>query len=221
MIFKQKLFTVSVGAAWFALGSIAHSADPIALVEDISASHSNLQAMDYLFEGDVISLSAGENITISYMMSCAIEHIKGGDAKINIGRKKSNVTGKGHVKRKFVECGGVDISLTHRQSDAAAGVVVRGGKDKGSKQPSVTVYSRHPIIKLSNTATHFMLTELETDQTQRIAAKERNVDLANLNISLKPGGVYKISTGDKSVVFQIAKTARASKRNVISRMVEL
>jgi len=199
----------------------AASAEPTAIIEDVSAPASQLQAMDYLYEGDTVTLAPGEKITISYLMSCAIERISGGTAKIAIGSEKSKVTGKGRVKRKFVECGGTVISVSGRQSDAAAGVVVRGGDNDGENRPQVTVYSQHPVIKLSTKANRIKIERLGRKNVQDIEASSRIVDLAVSGIKLEPGGVYRASAGKMSVIFKVANSARATSRNLISRLVEL
>lgn len=217
---RTQLFVITAILLGFAGNAFA--ADPSAIVEDISAGSSKLQPMDYLFEGDTLTLQKGENITISYLGSCAIEAISGGAAKINIGLEKSNVTGKGRVKRKFVECGGADISLTRRQSDAAAGVVVRGGKEKGGDQPEVTVYSIYPVIKLSDAAKAVTIVRTDKKETKfDLNVTGKMIDLEKKGTKLTAGGVYRATAGGKSVVFKVANSARASSRNLISRLVEL
>lgn len=199
----------------------ANAASPVAIVEDVTAAKVKAQAMDYLFEGDTLTLADGEEITISYLSSCAIEQISGGEATVAIGAEKSTVTGKGRVKRKFVECGGGGISLTRRQSDRAAGVVVRGGEGRTVGQPDVTVYSLHPVLKLSRPADSILLERLDAEEKRTLKVEGLRLDLANAGIKLAPGGVYRATAGDHKVVFKIATTARASNRNLISRLVEL
>ena len=210
-----------VGAGALLFGTVANAGAPMALVEDIKSANAKVQPMDYLFEGDVVTLAAGETITISYLGSCAIESISGGVATINIGTEKSDVTGKGRVKRKFVECGGNGISLSRRQSDRAAGVVVRGGEEKQEGQPDVTVYSLQPIIKLSSAANSVEIERLDGSEKMTLNPKSNRLDLAALKITLAAGGVYRAKAGKASVVFKVANTARATNRNLISRLVEL
>lgn len=214
------------GAACILAGTLiwagpAYAGTPVAIVEDVTSTKSKVQPMDYLFEGDSVTLAAGEEITISYLSSCAIEQISGGDATVSIGTDKSTVSGKGRVKRKFVECGGGGISLTRRQSDRAAGVVVRGGESKVIGQPDVTVYSLHPVLKLSTDATSVTLERLDAEGKQTLKISGMRLDFATAGIKLAAGGVYRATAGDHKVVFKVANTARASNRNLISRLVEL
>ena len=205
-----------------AIGTRGWAAEPSAIIEDFVGSNDKLQPMDYLFEGDTLVLKGGDSITVSYLVSCAIEVISGEEASVTIGRDKSSVTGKGRVKRKFVECGGTDISLTRRQSDAAAGIVVRGGRDaEDDNQPRVTIYSLHPVIKLSLPADTVTITRIDKPENFTLAAKSRRVDSAKANVKLAPGGVYRAAAGGKSVVFKVANTARAHSRNLISSFIEL
>lgn len=208
----------------------ASASEPTAIIEDITSDNAKFQPLDYLFEGNVLEIKQGEKITISYLSSCAIEAISGGTAKVTIGTEKSKVAGKGRVKRKFVECGGSDISLTGRQADAAAGVVVRGGAagtvvrgNKGSAAytPVVTVYSLYPVIKLSAAADRITVEGVKNDQKFEIRSNGMIIDLKEHSAKLSPGGVYRARSGNKSVVFKVANTARASSRNLISRLVEL
>lgn len=199
----------------------AQAGTPVAIVEEVTSSAAKVQPMDYLFEGDSIALAAGDEITISYLASCAIEQISGGEATVAIGVDKSTVTGKGRVKRKYVECGGGGISLTRRQSDRAAGVVVRGGESMSAGQPDVTVYSLHPVLKLSAAVSAVKLERLDVKEEHTLKVDGLRLDLAAAGVKLTAGGLYRATAGDHKVVFKVASTARASNRNLISRLVEL
>lgn len=216
----RRASTAAIASAAFWIGS-ACAGTPVAIIEDVSAPKSKLQAMDYLFEGDSLKLAEGEEITVSYLSSCAIERISGGEASVSIGADRSTVTGKGRVKRKFVECGGGGISLTRRQSDRAAGVVVRGGTTTPAAQPDVTVYSLQPVLKLSGPADTITLERIDGSEKQVFKVDGMTLDLATTGTSLVAGGVYRAIVGKREVVFLVAATARATNRNYISRLVEL
>ncbi len=214
-----RFMSVTVAIAMFSETAMAGGA-PVALVEEVSARSLKVQELDYLFEGDVLVLAAGETIKVSYLESCTIEKIRGGEAKITIGASKSTVRGKGKLKRKFVECGGAQIAMTNRQSDRAAGVVVRGGKDKGADQAAVTVYSLQPVFKFRNKVATLSLARTNGGDTQTINVGASKLDLASQGVRLSAGGVYRARAGNSEIIFKVARTARATTRNLIGRLIE-
>ena len=111
-----------ITATTLLLAAPAFAGAPVAIIEDVKAPSTKLQAMDYLEQGQSFALNPGETVTISYFNSCSVEKIDGG--KVRIGLNKSAVTG-GKMDSENVPCGGGGIVLTERQSDQAAGIVFR------------------------------------------------------------------------------------------------
>ena len=95
--------------AFLAAGGInaANAADPVAIVEEVTAAKPTVQFMDYVSSGTVIRLRASDSLVLGYIRSCWRETIRGGVVKV--GLLQSTVTG-GSVTRQKVECdGGTDI----------------------------------------------------------------------------------------------------------------
>ncbi len=96
--------------------------EPVSIVESISAENGDFASMDYLEEGQVIQLKAGESVTLGYLFSCWVETIRGG--RIVVGREQSRVE-DGEVQRERVDCGRSDLRLTPEQSASSAVIVFR------------------------------------------------------------------------------------------------
>ena len=91
----------------------AAAADPAAIIDEINAPSVQLQAMDYVVEGQRIALRPGDSIILGYLASCQRERITGGE--IVVGATQSQVIG-GDVRRDKVECDGGSIQLTADQA---------------------------------------------------------------------------------------------------------
>ena len=116
MAFLLKIGFISFVAlvALYASLNMTRAGEPVAIVESISATAEGLAFMDYLEEGQIIDLKAGEILILGYLYSCWEERIVGG--RVIVGREKSNVE-NGRVQREQVECDGGAIRLSVGQAD--------------------------------------------------------------------------------------------------------
>ncbi len=200
--------------------SPADAADPAAIVEEISSAGAGVRFLDYLEPGRVIDLGSTGTITIGYLASCLRETITGG--LVTIGTDKSRLNGAA-ADLERVECDGGGLKLSSNQSGKSAVMVLRAPpRASTSPQPSVILYGASPVIKLPKGAARVMIERLDRD-AEKIALGAENgfVDLAAKGKSLKPGGIYRAQSGDKSVVFRIDRRARSGAGPIIGRLVQL
>ena len=87
----------------FLIASISVNAEPVALVEDVSADRTDVQFMDFLEADQVIELADGEKLVLGNFLSCKQETITGGT--VSYRPKEPTGTGRervlGSVTRKM------------------------------------------------------------------------------------------------------------------------
>jgi hypothetical protein len=120
----KSAISLAVGMALSLLLSGPARAAGAALVEEISAPHPGVQAMEMLSPGQRIALGSGERLVIAYLKSCIRETIVGGI--VSIGAEASTVIG-GKVTRETVECDGGKAQLTTEQASKSAVMEFRRG----------------------------------------------------------------------------------------------
>ena len=120
----------TVGQAWLAalvfaaaLAVAPAAAEPAAaLIESLTSNFQRVELMDYAHAGQVIRLSPGQTMVLSYGASCVRETITGGT--VTVGTEQSEVR-SGDVKRVNGSCGAGKVELTGAPS--IAGRIFRGG----------------------------------------------------------------------------------------------
>ena len=204
----------------------AHAADrPAALVESISSPVKGVEAMDYLTAGTVVNLGTATVLVVDYLASCVRETITGGTA--TIGAAQSTVD-KGKVTRRRVECDGAELQLTAAQSDQGGVAVYRsalgGTGPDGLPQADLTIRSRVPFIatKLTGTIRMERLDQQEPALEFPITGTGRvGVDLGRSQVQLAPGGLYRVTLGQRSLVFRVAPDAVSTETALVARLVPL
>lgn len=209
-----------------ALAGAATAAErPSALVESISIPIKGVEAMDYLTPGMVVELGPSAVLVIDYLASCVRETITGGTA--TIGAAQSTVD-KGKVTRRRVECDGAELQLTAAQSDQGGVAVYRsalgGTGPDGLPQADLTIRSRVPFIatKLTGTIRMERLDQQEPALEFPITGTGRvGVDLGRSQVQLAPGGLYRVTLGQRSLVFRVAPDAVSTETALVARLVPL
>ncbi len=200
----------------------ASAGEPVAIVERISAAGSDLSFMDYLSEGQVIELRAGESLTLGYLSSCWVEEIRGG--RVLIGRLRSEVK-HGSVTRKQVDCAGGGIRLSDDQGVTSGVVVFRKPPGTTSTMPKaqITLHGTSPMISLvTGKAGTVVIERLDkSEERHALVAKDSHLDLAEIGISLAPGGLYRAVAGKSQVVFRIDPFAEPGATPIIGRLLSL
>jgi len=196
----------------------ASAAEPVAIVEDVSAAGSGVRFLDYLARGRRIALGAKGFIVIGYLNSCLREEIESGD--IVIGSEQSTVVG-GTVRRERVECDGGRLLLTDGQAGEGAAIVLRGAPRRGGgpAQASLRIFSLNPFFRLFRPVPSLTLERLDRSgpkMTLKVVA--RQADASKNNITLTRNGVYQARAGDRTVVFKVDSRAVAG-GPLLSRLV--
>jgi hypothetical protein len=201
----------------------ATAADPVAIVEDIKASGVDLQFMDYVEAGRVISLGATGTVTLGYLGSCMQETITGG--RVTVGSEQSRVDG-GKVKRMRVECDGGDLKLSTEQAGKSAVLVLRlppGARKSARQKPSLTIYGASPVIALSDPAdgtASVVITRLDRPEDDiEVRLSGGIADLSSGGRSLRPGGIYRAESGGRTVVFKVDPFAEPGAGPLIGRLI--
>lgn len=195
--------------------------EPVAIVEDINAPGLKIGMFDQLEEGYTFSLETG-TIVIGYFRSCRRETIKGGT--VVIGANKSTVSG-GKLSYEVVECDGGAINLSTAQADRSAVAVFRatpGGAKSKSKTPNPqqTLYGSSPVIRTTNPTGTVKITRLgKPEKPVEIKLTGRLTDLVKNEIELEPGGFYRVSVGDNSVVINVDPLAIPGKAPLLTRLI--
>ena len=214
-----------LGTLALAVGPARAADRPAVLVESISIPVQGVEAMDYLTPGTVVALGADGVLVVDYLASCIRETITGGTA--TIGATQSSVD-KGKITRRRVECDGGELQLTAAQSDQGGVAVYRSalgstGPD-GLPQADLTIRSRVPFIatKLSGTIKIERLDQQEPALELAATGNGRvGIDLRASKAELAPGGLYRATLGQRSLVFRITPDATSADTPLVGRLVPL
>jgi hypothetical protein len=192
----------------FAPGQAAAD-DVTAIIEDAPPG-SGLAAMDYVVQGQTITLAKGEVLVVGYLSSCITETIEGG--KVTIGTERSVVVG-GTITRKKVDCAGNNGLLLSEEQTQQSGVMI-----SRSLKP-LTINSLQPVFSLSSDGTLSITRQDKSGAPIEIATAGRHIiDLAEENIVLESGALYKARLGGKDLTFRIAPGAAPGKTQLLSRL---
>jgi hypothetical protein len=194
-------------------GAWAQSAAPAALVEDVSAGVTGVEAFDYVPAGRQIELGGAGKLVLGYLASCVEETILGG--AVTVGAEQSTVAG-GAVQRKTVACAGKPMQLTAEQSGKSGGLVFRrppsantpGGPAPAADRPRV-IPGAGPVISLPKPG---RLTIARVDDKAApivLDLPAKPVDLGKRGVHLAPGGTYRASYGASAIVFEVGKPSTA------------
>lgn len=228
--FKTPVRAIAAGTLLLLAGSpLALAADPApaatptALVEDVSDGVDGVQPMDYVAAGRTVALKAGQTLTLSYLESCVNETITGGS--VTIGARESAVQG-GSIDRHTLPCDGGKLLLASNEAGKAGVTVFRSapialpGMKAPPPKPDLTLFKTHPVLILSAPGP----VTIDRLDVQGIALSTVNVpgttlDTAKTGAGLEPGGLYKISAGQKSFVVKIDEKAAAGGGPALGRLI--
>lgn len=219
-----------VGLIFLCLSAVgALASDPVALVEEVEGAPAGVEAMAYLNAGTVIQLGATDGITIDYLASCARDKITGG--VVTIGTISSKVVG-GHLVRQAVQCDGGQLNLSTAQAAQGGVMVFRGLPSKASKRPEHipvdrTLYGLCPLVDLHG-AGRLVVERLdqpgertEIDVPTALLVRGSFYDFAKEGRSLAAGGIYRVSSGEHSIVIRIDPRAQPGQAPPAGRLVRL
>jgi hypothetical protein len=205
--------------AFMAISAPAGAAEqPVAVVESAGES-SKLAPFELLTEGQRIALAGDEELVISYFESCSRETIKGGS--IVVGRTASTLNG-GTVEAHTYKCVISTLSLTPEEQSSAA-FVLRGPPtgDPIADLAKFVIPTELPLI-LAVGADRVELVDLRDESRHwTVPTKGGIADLAAVSGPLKDKGVYRVTAGERSVVFRIANTASDAEFPLLKRLLPL
>jgi hypothetical protein len=204
---------------------VARAAPPVALVEDVDAKVLGVALMDYLEQGRRLDLGSGGWIEIDYFASCLHERIVGGI--VTVGTERSEVAG-GTVERHPVECDSGKITLTDSQAERAAGFVQRGGAELKTRihameKNQLVLHGASPLI-VGDGRNDVVITRFGDShdrETLPLASSGGRpfYDYASHGRSLDLGAVYIATSGDRQVVFRIAREAAPGATPKLGRLI--
>ncbi len=213
---KALILAASIGLI-YSPGAFAEV--PSAIVEDVNASGAGVAFMDYVAPGRVIRLGAKGTVTLGYLRSCLRETITGG--KVTVGTEQSEVAGAKLV-RELIECDGTKLLLTAERAAEGLGAVFRAppAGSGGLPQALFTLSGASPVISLSRPGGTVVLERLDRDApAMTIPVEGGFADLADLNKTLKPGGIYRAWDGKFAVVFKVDRYARPGRGPLVGRLI--
>jgi hypothetical protein len=206
-------------AACMAISAPAGAAgQPVAVVESGGES-SKLAPFELLTEGQRIALSGDEELVISYFESCSRESITGGS--VIVGRTASTLNG-GTVEAHTYKCVISTLNLSPDEQSSAA-FVLRGPPtgDPIADLAKFVSPTELPLI-LAVGADSVELVDLrDASRHWTVPTKGGIADLAAVSGPLKDRGVYRVTAGERSVVFRIANTASNAEFPLLKRLLPL
>jgi len=193
----QKSLVVIFGVIASGLLATVSFADPVAIVEETSNYSGKVQEMDLLETGQRISLGVNGQIKISYLETCVVEQITGGEIRIGLGQ--SEITGGAVTRRKIGSCSTGGVVLSEAQSNSSGVIAFRGSKKKNSSNP-IIVYSRVPVIYASESG-HLRIREENKKEPifSKKIKKGMNIFTKD-SIDLLPGSKYFLEVSEWSSV---------------------
>lgn len=212
-----------------AVAARAQSAEPVAIVEEVSSQNAGVQEMDYVAAGRVIRLAKDDTLVVSYMRACLRESIRGG--VVTIGQERSKIQG-GDVKRETFTCDAGRLRLTAAQASASGAMAFRGAgvtappATAAASQSEITIYARAPVIdgigpgelvfaRMDKPADHLSI------NVSPGMLKRGTLDLQPLGVSLEPGGRYEVKTGARRLSFTVASGTTRVGGPLLSRLLRL
>ena len=192
--------------------------EPAAIIEAIdAASVTDLGFMDFVYEGREIFLADHESLTISYLRSCRVEEITGGSIKV--GRSQSEVSSPTPVVVSAVDCDGGGIVPTERQGEDVAALTFR--RVKSDEKPPVRTNSTAPLFAFSEPVEELLIERADPfgQESYRLSVEGQRLDLADQEVTLEAGAVYRATAGERSVLIKVAKKASRHGRTLIERLI--
>ncbi len=205
--------------------SPALAADPVAIVEDAKGKL-DVDFMDYVEAGRVVKLGAGDELVLGYLKSCWRETIKGGT--VTIGTEQSSVAG-GTVRREKTPCDAGKMRLSSDQA-AKSGVMVFRAPPRppgAAAAPEMTIYGVSPVLDIKGGG-RVSIARLDQpgepmafDVPAQQLTRGSFYDLAKAGRALAAGGTYRLSVGERNIVFKVDTEARTGQAPLLSRLIRL
>jgi hypothetical protein len=199
----------------------AQAAAPAALVEEIEASGSSLQMLDFVSAGDKIDLGADGRLILGYLKSCVQEQIQGG--QVVVGEQQSEVNG-GQVRRSTTQCDGGQLSLAANQAVHSGAVAMRDVET--DTQAKLVLHDLSPLFRLPKAGKVVIKRLDQVGERHKFQVKgptkgAPTLDLAQEGLKLSAGATYMISAPGASLIFRLDPAASSGKAGLLGRLVPL
>ncbi len=196
-----------------------------ALVEDVKSATAKIEFMDYVRNGQVITLEPEGVLVLSYLKSCQYETITGGTVHIRL--EKSDVEG-GKIVRSKVPCNGGKMKLSAQQANASGASSFR----LQNASFETTLHALPPVIeipKLRAGDSRTLVIDRANRPSERITVELAETlanggfyTLANTDIPLQRGALYSVTLGSRTFNFRVDDKAKVvgktGKTPVVSRL---
>ncbi len=179
--------------------------------------------MGYLSAGTTLDLGSGTVLVIDYLGKCVRETITGGT--VTIGTDQSTVA-NGHLVRKRLDCEGGDLQVAANQSDQGAVAEYRVVGDA----PKLTLRSTAPLV-VAEASGSLLIERVDQPEPAMDAVTvpeppgagpvHETIDFAAIRHQLTPGGIYRITLGQRSLVFRVDPMAAGADAPVLSRLLPI
>ncbi len=149
-----------------------------------------------------------------------MEEFKGG--VVTVGKTRSEQTGGNLQYRQKVNCDGGSILPTERQAQDVAGVAFRAlGSDEDG--PLLIIYATKPVFAFAEPVTELVIARVDLgfQEERRFPVTSDRLDLADEQVGLVAGGLYRATTEKGSVLFRVSRGATTTSSSVISRLIGL
>jgi len=199
------------------LSSQVNAQGPAALVESVSEVQSEVNAFDFLYEGDQVDLGPVGQITLGYLANCVRESIVGG--QITIGSMESETKGSVSITKSVESCNSEQLVLASNEIVQSGATAYRA---LGSSEPELVLEFVQPII-LTSRARQIVLKRLD-EKESRVKLKldastvSQATDLVQEGFSLTPGGTYMLTASGRSLVFKVSNDASTDTSKFMSRL---
>jgi hypothetical protein len=184
---------------------------PVAMVEDVTGNR-DVRVMEYLYEGRRVSLKPDEGLVVGYLGSCVVETITGGE--VTIGTERSTVD-RGVVSRHKIACDAEKLLLTDAQSDVGGAMVYRNSTEQRGR-----IYGLSPVLSVSAPGVVQLQRLDQPAPTIELEMTGLEADLSNNGVQLVPKGLYRVTMGERALVFRVDASAK-EKAPLISRLLRL
>lgn len=217
---------IGAGLAGLMMMTAMASAQPAAIVEDVSDRAAGVEFMDYVPKGKVIKLSAGGKLVLGYLKSCWRETISGGT--VTIGDDQSEIQG-GTADRVKVACEAAKMQLTAELASKSGAMAFRDAPRAVGRlaKPSFTIYGQAPLVEVAkgSVVTIERADKLgeryEIDGANAKLVRGQFYDFAQDNKNLVPAGLYYVSSGSVKLLFQVDPDAQPGRTPAAGRLIRL
>jgi len=171
---------------------------PTAIVERVTGAAVELKKYQILWTEEAFDLKEGEEVVLSYFVSCLTETIVGGH--VEVGQEESSVSG-GNVSTEYVYCDG-----------GQPGWMACAFEHGSLQEPYILMFSTYPLLLFYGQDEGVVTVErIDSGQlAQRHAFEGGVLDFAEMGIAFDKGAEYRFSLEGQDIVAKARIWSKAS-----------